>query len=113
MKVFISGPMRNIPDGNRSSFEKCEAALKGRGVSCYNPRWNEYGCSSEFTTRDMLTVTLNALLQCDFICFLDGWEKASGCQIERGIAEKLKMGTLYFHDGKLYCDYDRVKEFKL
>lgn len=113
MKVFISGPMRDIPNGNKELFERCEMALESRGLSCYNPRWNDYGYSSQFTTRDMLTVTLNALLQCDWICFLDGWEKASGCQIEKAIAEKLKMGTLYFHDDKLYSDYDNVKELKI
>ena len=103
LKTYIAGPMRGKPDFNRDSFYKAEKKLNK--LSCYDT-YNPARADSELDMSDEELVSkrglravmkrdLNALLDCDIIYMLRGWEKSEGATIEHRLAAMLSMTILY------------------
>ena len=42
MKVFISGPMKGLPNWNVDAFNEMEAKLKEAGYDVFNPAWLQF-----------------------------------------------------------------------
>ena len=76
-KVYISGPMTGIPEENRPEFERMEKLLDGMGV---NPHKLDHNHGK--TREEYMRVDLKALLCCDAILLLDGWERSHGALVE-------------------------------
>jgi hypothetical protein len=92
-RIYIAGPMTGKPDLNFPLFHREAARLRAEGWHVENPaelckdiagQWN--ACMR----RD-----LAALLKCEAILMLPGWEWSRGASLEHYIAQRLEMRVIY------------------
>lgn len=94
MRVYIAGPMTGYEDWNFSAFNKAADDLKNLGLEVINP------VDINGTNTDWLQCMKNdirALIDCDAIYMLEGWEKSKGAYLEHTIATTL--GLIRIYDG--------------
>ena len=80
-RVYISGPMSGCHNENREEFARVEALLDGDGV---NPRRLNHNHGKTYA--EFMKVDLRALLWCDAVLMLKGWEQSTGARFERDTA---------------------------
>lgn len=82
--IYISGPMSGVPDGNVEEFDRAEKWLIGLGYHTVNPAH----LRGDNVTRhaDFLRADLKALLDCDQIFMLEGWQRSPGARAEMEVA---------------------------
>jgi hypothetical protein len=93
VSVYIAGPMTGLPEFNFPAF--AAVAKKLRALGCYVVSPHELSIQAdrslalpyEFYLRN----SLKALLRCDEVVLLPGWERSKGACLEREIAQALKM----------------------
>ena len=95
MKLYLSGPITDVPDDNRPEFERVAALLRGMGHTVFspieieipweNPSWDDYMdiCKPEVDKADALVV-------------LSNWGPSRGARIECILA-KQQSKTIYHH----------------
>ena len=76
--------MSGIKDFNRPAFNEAEAVLKANGYKVENPAKCSLPAGSEW--KAYMKADIKALMSCDAIVMLPGWEKSKGAMIEYGIA---------------------------
>lgn len=84
MKVFISGPMTGIDNFNRDAFNNAEKEFIKRGLDVFNPAWMLF--SDGWAHEEIMSIDINALSLCKFICMLPGWEDSKGARLENEYA---------------------------
>jgi hypothetical protein len=99
--VYLSGPISGMPDGNRLAFARAAVMLNEAGFFVKNPHdlFNEpapteQGAMRAYWQRAM-RADIRALVDCDRIAMLPGWEKSEGAVLEHMIAAKLGIGAIY------------------
>lgn len=91
MKIYIAGPMTDLPELNRPAFHHASAALTNDGHVVLNPATLPDGLS-QFEYMDICL----AMLRCaDGIYLLQGWELSAGARAEHALAEKLSLRRIY------------------
>ena len=103
LRTYNAGPMRGIDDLNRPEFYAAEESLvKAGAFDPINPARmdEESGMSDdELVGRDGLRSAmkrdLDALLECDAIFMLSGWEKSEGSRVEHSLASMLDLAIFY------------------
>jgi len=91
MKIYISGPMSNMPDLNRPAFNAKAAELRALGHEVVNPA--ELPEIPGGTWLDYMKRDIPLLLDCDRIYMLPGWEDSKGAQLEYSIAWELQLSV--------------------
>jgi hypothetical protein len=86
VKVYIAGPMTNLPDLNLRAFFDAEAALLAAGYEVLNPARND--CAGWLPC---MRAALRQIAECDGLALLDGWEKSIGASIERNLVSSLNL----------------------
>lgn len=124
MKLYLAGPMREIPFFNFPAFKAAAAKLRAQGHYVFNPaeRDNEVhgedistgnaeGCEAKaaiehgFDLRRALAEDLEFICkEAEGIALLPGWSNSKGAQAEYATA--LALGLKTFH---LREDYEHVK----
>lgn len=116
-KVYLAGPMSNIPYFNFPAFFDGEERLREMGYDeIFSPARNDIEHFGDFwkscpkgshdelsvregpvpTYRDCLRMDLNWILDhADAIAFLPGWEKSKGVKAEKALAECLQLKEIY------------------
>lgn len=89
MKVYISGPMTGYPEFNYPAFAKAAAYWRSCGFEVVSPA--ELNPSTGGQWADYLRADLKALLTCDAIAMLAGWETSRGALLELYVARALGM----------------------
>jgi len=99
VKVYLAGPMRNVPLWNFPAFDYAQALLEGAGHQVFNPAQHDRAEGLDENDYPELPdwFTLEKALQWDFariieagnICLLDGWETSSGTAKELRVAEDI------------------------
>ena len=87
MRIYISGPMSNMPDLNRPAFNAKAVELRALGHEVVNPAELPEipgGTWAEYLKRD-----IPLLLECDRIYMIDGWRDSKGATLELEIASTL------------------------
>ena len=102
--IYISGPMKNMTDGNMPAFDEAEKQLKEMGYETLNPhkigeelniRFFEMGKIPEY--EDYLREDIIQMLtKCDAVLVLPGWRGSKGSKLE--IANALACGIDVFFD---------------
>jgi hypothetical protein len=93
MKLYIAGPMRGIKDYNFQAFHKAAANLRASGHEVISPAEMDEGAygtqealdtqvKKEGSFKEFMIRDLPALLGCDGVLLLPGWEKSQGACLE-------------------------------
>lgn len=93
MKVYIAGPIAGYEDGNRKAFSTATVWLMSYGHEPVNPHEvppheHEGECppgpkaEEEHNAPCYMRTDIIAMLGCDAVYFLKGWEKSSGAFAE-------------------------------
>lgn len=107
LTIYIAGPMRGYPEHNFPAFFAAEEKWQGRGAvikKIYNPAKMDldegYDPNTVTDTREHLKGCmrrdLNAILNCDAVVMLPGWEKSEGAKVEHALA--VYLGLLIFYE---------------
>lgn len=95
--IYLSGPMSGLPGLNFPTFHSMTASLRAGGHShtVTNPaEINPKGG----TWTDCMRRDIAALMDCDTVATLPGWEHSKGARLEVLIAERLGMTVVNAHD---------------
>lgn len=81
--------MTGLPDLNFPAFHEAAALLRARGVNVVNPA--EFGEEPGKQWSDYLRKDIKALMDCDHVVTLPGWQASKGAKIEVRLALDLGM----------------------
>lgn len=88
-RIYIAGPMTGFPELNFPSFHAAAARIREMGHDAVNPA--EINPDKGMSWKDCMKTDIAALVTCDAIHLLDGWEKSKGATLEAHIAERLEL----------------------
>lgn len=101
MTVYLSGPMSGKPQLNFPAFEDATQRLRAAGYTVVSP--HELGSAQPdhnaylgFLRRD-----LKAMLDCDAIALMEGWQHSRGAKFELDVARGLEMPIYIYHNGTI------------
>lgn len=100
-KIYIAGPMSGLADYNYPAFDYAEGVLCDMDLDVVNPArlGRELLKNNHHPSyADYLRVGITALINCNVVVLLPGWEKSNGAKLEKLIAENLEMQILRFED---------------
>lgn len=89
MKIYIAGPMTGYKDWNFPAFHQEADKLRQEGHEVVNPA--ELNPDTNMAWADCMRKDIQALVQCNAIRLLPGWEKSKGATLEKHIAERLEF----------------------
>lgn len=89
MKIYISGPITGMPNGNAEAFEIATRQLEKAGYRVISPINNGRPGDAEWSLH--MRADIIVMLGCDGVALLDGWRKSVGARIEMGLADYLDM----------------------
>lgn len=89
--VYISGPISGRPNLNRPAFDQAAKVLAAAGYQVVNPF---DVCPNPASWEEAMRADVKALMDCDRILMLPGWEESRGAVIEAWIAAKLGITRL-------------------
>ncbi len=98
--LYLSGPMTGLPDFNRPAFNKAAEYLRKQGHTVWNPA-EEFDPEFIYPRKVYMRRDIEALLKCESIVMLDGWEKSAGARLELEIARELEMNIFFLGDNNL------------
>lgn len=100
-RVYLSGPMKGYENSNFPAFHATAAALRARGLEVVNPaEINVTGAGPdqpEFYNQ-CLRADLKAMMDCQAIALMQGWERSNGANLELHVAHRVGMEVLFVED---------------
>ncbi len=102
-RVYISGPITNMPNLNRDAFYAHAAKLASEGVESYNPHDIPLPANMAEMTHDeiwqyFMRECVRNIPNCTVIHMLPKWGLSRGARWEHNIAEMLGLEILYLPD---------------
>jgi hypothetical protein len=97
IRVYVSGPMSNMPEFNFPAFHAAAAELRARGYEVVNPAELDEGDDAivgSMPWEDYLRRDIRALMDCNAIALLPGWQASRGASLEEHIARTLKFEVI-------------------
>lgn len=92
MTAYLSGPVTGKPGNNAEAFEDVASSLERIGFETVVPtRIVPAGVEWHAAMR----ICIPALMHCDIVVMLPGWQESDGAQIERRLAHALDIPVLY------------------
>jgi hypothetical protein len=88
-RIYISGPMSGIAEHNFPAFNAEAARLRALGYDVVNPV--DINPDPGKPWHDCLRADIIAMLECDTLALLPGWEISEGANLELHIAHRVKM----------------------
>lgn len=88
-RIYISGPMTGLPEYNFPAFHAEADRLRALGFEVVNPA--DLNPDPATTWHECLRNDLAALLTCDAIALLDGWQNSTGAHLEMHVAHRIGM----------------------
>ena len=92
MRTYISGAMTGVPEWNYPAFNAMAEKLRAEGHVPVNPA--DYDDTTQ-PYRVYMLRAMKALMACEAIMMLKGWEKSNGARMEWQIAVNLGL-TLWY-----------------
>lgn len=108
MKVYIAGPVAGIPDNNKPAFDDAAGMYRAFGEEVVNPldlgpdshdgpcptTYNA-GQGADHDAACYMRTDIAALLTCDAIQLLPGWEASRGALAEWTVARAIGLQIYY------------------
>ena len=92
VKVYLSGPVTGRDRHTTEHlFGIAEKAIRNMGLEPVNPIKL---CAEHMPWNEAMKVCIGALLDCNPIVLLPGWEESDGAQLELTIAKSLQINQL-------------------
>jgi len=91
-RIYISGPMSGLPALNFPAFFAEAARLRGLGYEVVNPAELDHG--PEPTWHECMRADIAAMMSCNTVALLDGWERSNGAHLELHLAHRVGMEVL-------------------
>jgi hypothetical protein len=104
-RIYLSGPMSGLPEHNFPAFNAESARIRALGYEVINPV--DINPDAGTSWHECLRKDLSALLECDTLALLDGWERSNGAHLELHMAHRVGMNIV------LARDLGRVTTFDL
>lgn len=92
-RIYLSGPMTGIKDNNIPAFNAAAAKLRRLGLEVVNPA--EIKPDTGTAWEDYMRADLKALLTCDTIALMGGWENSKGAHLELHLAHRVGMTVVF------------------
>lgn len=92
VRVYISGPMTGIPDLNFPAFFQAADKLAALGYEVVNPV--TLNPDPNISWAECMRVDIAALMTCNSIYMLGGWQDSKGARLEYEIAANLDFEIL-------------------
>lgn len=118
MRIYLAGPMSNLPDFNFRAFRKKTKELRAQGHEVFSPVESDvmnYGCGifknangdiakaereHGFSLREALARDLIYIChEADAVYLLKGWENSKGASAEHAVAVALGLEIIYERGG--------------
>lgn len=90
MRLYISGPMSNLPEHNFPAFRKAAEELTAAGYDVIDPSEN-FGGRTDLARKAYMREDISNVLKADGVALLDGWEASAGSRLEVSIAHELNL----------------------
>ncbi len=88
-RVYLSGPMSGLPEHNFPAFNAEAARLRALGYAVVNPV--DINPDPGTSWHECLRNDLAALLTCDTLALLPGWQGSTGAHLEMHVAHRIAM----------------------
>ena len=97
--TYIAGPMRGLPEFNYPAFRRAAERLRALGHIVVSPVELNHGTDDDGTKPPVhyLRNDILALLTCDAIAVLPGWQHSTGARLEVAVA--ITFGFRFFDAG--------------
>jgi hypothetical protein len=96
-RIYLAGPMSELPDFNYPAFNAAAARLRAQGLLVENPAENlPPPCG---TWQGYMRNAITQLMRCDAVLMLPGWGDSRGAKLEYQLASCLGM-PVSFLDGQ-------------
>lgn len=95
-RIYIAGPMTDLPDFNFPAFNDMAAILRGLGYHVENPA--EHGVVEGAEWADYLRYDIARLATCEALVLLPGWRNSRGALLEVHIAKALGIQIMFAED---------------
>ena len=92
-RIYISGPMSGLPEQNFPAFNAEAARLRDLGYEVVNPA-DLNPIDVPLSWHECMRNDLKALLDCDTLALLDGWQKSNGAHLEMHLAHRVGMNIV-------------------
>lgn len=94
--IYLSGPMTGIKEYNHPAFQVEAERLRDLGYDVVSPA--ELNPDGSLSWHDCIKIDIKALVDCDAIALLEGWQKSQGALLEIDIAHRVKIEILIAKD---------------
>ena len=108
MRIYLSGPMTGRIDNNFPAFRRVAAELRKAGYEVVDPSELNVGLPEpdrqaqplewEAFWHACLRKDLRALMDCEAIALMRGWEQSKGAQLEQHVAHRVGLHVLFVED---------------
>jgi hypothetical protein len=99
MKTYVAGPISGYPCGNAQAFSDAVIHLTKLGHDPVNPLeispGNTSTTSGDERWKAFMKLDIRALIDCDAIYMLHGWQQSKGATLEHHIATELGLEIFY------------------
>lgn len=90
LRVYVSGKMTGLPFLNYPAFIAAGLQLTGAGFDVVNPATLDHG-RHDGSWASHMRVDIKALMDCDGVALLPGWQDSKGARTEFDLAQRLGM----------------------
>ena len=97
MRLYVCGPVSDVPLLNRPAFERAALQLEEAGHTPVVPHWFVPATAS---WQDAMRRSVETLVKCDAVALLPGWEESRGAMAECRLASDIGMRVA---DVGLWC----------
>lgn len=103
MRVYLSGPMRGLPNGNQEAFEDAAEDLRMMGHQVIMPKAMPESVFEELYPKTLANdIVVLAYSEVDALVLMQGWHDSGGARTELAYARAVGMPVyLLSWDGQL------------
>lgn len=93
IRYYLAGPMSGIEDFNFPAFHHWAQRLRAEGFEIINPA--ELNPDHSMPWAECMKRDIAALVTCDGIALMPGWERSRGAKLEHDIAHQLGLRKMF------------------